>query len=44
MPDAYFFDITAGDQVFFSVTWDGSSGPSDGFGIIRSGYRIEVKP
>lgn len=43
MPDAYFFDVSAGDQVFFSIIWDGVTGPSDGFGIIRSGYRIEVK-
>jgi len=37
------FDIAAGDQVLFSLTWDGASGPSDGFGILRSGYRIVVK-
>jgi hypothetical protein len=43
MPDAYFFDVEAGDQVFFSVIWDGVSGPTDGFGIIRSGFRIEQK-
>ncbi|HSN72801.1 MAG TPA: hypothetical protein VLT59_14895, partial [Steroidobacteraceae bacterium] len=38
------FDIAAGDQILFSLTWDGTAGPSDGFGILRSGYRITVKP
>lgn len=38
-----FFDMTMGDTVFFTIGWGGTSGPTDGFGIMRFGYRIEVK-
>ena len=39
-----FFDMVMGDTIFFTIGWSGTSGPTDGFGIMRFGYRIEVKP
>ena len=37
-----FFDVEVGDTVFFTIGSDGT-GPSDGFGIMRFGWRTEVK-
>jgi hypothetical protein len=38
-----FFDVVMGDTVDFTLGWAGTSGPADGFGIMRFGSRVEVK-
>lgn len=37
-----YFTVAMGETVDFTLEWDGTSGPSDGFGIMRYGSRIEV--
>jgi hypothetical protein len=37
------FDVASGETVFFTLGWDGTSGPSEGFGILRYGWRVTVK-
>jgi len=37
-----FFNIVVGDTVFFTLGWDGVTGPTEGFGIIRIGYYTEL--
>jgi hypothetical protein len=36
------FTVAQGETVDFTIAWTGSGGPSDGFGIMRFGSRIEV--
>jgi hypothetical protein len=36
------FTVVMGDTVDFTLEWDGTSGPTDGFGIMRFGSRVEV--
>lgn len=38
------FDIAVGDTIFYTLGWDGVPGPSDGFGVMRAGVRVEVTP
>jgi hypothetical protein len=38
------FTVVVGDTVFFTIGWDGVPGPSDGFGIMRIGARVEIAP
>ena len=38
------FDVVVGDTVFFTIGWDGVPGPTDGFGIMRIGARVEITP
>jgi hypothetical protein len=38
------FDVAVGDTVFYTIGWDGVPGPTAGFGIMRAGVRVEVKP
>jgi hypothetical protein len=38
-----FFDVAVADTVFFTLGSDGT-GPTDGFGIMRVGARVELKP
>jgi len=35
-----FFSVAMGDTVDFTIGWDGTGGPSDGFGIMRFGARV----
>lgn len=36
------FVVAMGETIDFTIQWTGSSGPSDGFGIMRLGSRVEV--
>lgn len=38
-----FFDVAVADTVFFTLGSDGT-GPTEGFGIMRVGARVELKP
>jgi len=38
------FNVAVGDTVFYTIGWDGVPGPSDGFGIMRAGVRVELVP
>lgn len=38
------FNVAVGDTVFFTLGWGGSSGPADGFGVMRIGTRVELVP
>ena len=38
------FDVAVGDTIDYTLGWDGVPGPIEGFGIMRAGVRVEVKP
>lgn len=37
------FDVAVGDTVFYTIGWDGVTGPTDGFGIMRAALHTEIK-
>lgn len=38
------FNVAVGDTIFYTIGWGGLLGPSDGFGIMRAGVRVEITP